>query len=168
MAVSDNSTVSITANATLGALMNTNPAVGHTGGVTSVVTTSGGLAVTGGQDGRVFVWNISSSTPALPVRMLFIAATGVVNTLAVVPASPHFGRELVAAGYIDSVVRLWDAATGVLVRSLPRATGAGVYSLAVTLEGSIAAGYGDGMVVLWNAATQLSTNYALQVRACCC
>src|SRR6185436_7766403 len=64
------------------------------------------------------------------------------------------GGNLVAAGDQANAVRLWNPATGQLVRTIQAPGFGGVFAVAFSPDGSkIAAGYGDNLVRVWNVAS---------------
>ena len=94
----------------------------------------------------------------LPIPILLSAAF--------VQASPPEGQTLVghegtvrpvfapdgktiATGSDDQTIRLWDLATGKMLRSLP-GHGAGVWRVAYTLDGKTLAGIAGRKVFLWD------------------
>jgi WD40 repeat protein len=67
-------------------------------------------------------------------------------------ASLHDGK-LVASASSDSIVRLWDAATGAAVQTLKRHSGS-VRAVAFSPDGKlVASALWDEIVKLWDAAT---------------
>src|SRR5206468_3079465 len=78
--------------------------------------------LTGGYDGRLIWWPVDAASPA-PTRTI-AAHDGWVRALVVSP-----NRQFIASCGNDTVVRLWNAATGTLVREL-RGHDSHVYNVA--------------------------------------
>ena len=72
----------------------------------------GSQVVSGGSDGRLVWWDAAAPGPAPPIRKLD-AHQGWIRSVDLNPAG-----DLLASGGNDLVVRLWNPATGELVREL--------------------------------------------------
>jgi WD40 repeat protein/serine/threonine protein kinase len=108
------------------------------------LTADGALALAGGVDGVLRVWE--TTTPR--ALHTFRAHDGAVTRLAV----PDGGRHALTAG-ADGVLRLWDLATGDCVRTFARHSGA-VTALSVSDGGRLALSGGeDATFRLWRVAT---------------
>ena len=149
---------------TFGVSFGTNPSLGHTSAVSALVVAATGLVFSGGQDGRVFAWNLTSGSTA-PVLSLTMSGLSAVNALVVAPPSPIYPGEILISGHLNADVRLWDALSGSALQTLPGAQPAGVYSLSVLPDQTLVTGGADGSINLWNPVTrQRWTPKALQVR----
>ncbi|WP_327713220.1 hypothetical protein OG912_38515 (plasmid) [Streptomyces sp. NBC_00464] len=140
---------------------------GHTYGVRAVAVALLGdrpHAVTGGYEGSVRVWDLTTGTP---VRTL-TGHTGGVRAVAVALLD---GRPHAVTGGYEGSVRVWDLTTGTPVRTLPGHT-SGVSAVEVTLlDGrphAVTGGY-DGSVRVWDLTTgtlvRTLTGHADEVRA---
>jgi WD40 repeat protein len=146
---------------TFGTPFNTNGSLGHTAAVTSLTITPSGLLISGGQDGRVLAWNTTSAAVLRRVEVPGQTVNAIVN----VPVTPWFSSaEMIAVGYSDSRILLWDASTGDVLRTLVDSPSVmGVYSLAVLPEHTLVAGGGDGKLSLWDPVTGTKWRGPLQV-----
>ena len=109
------------------------------------------LATADYADGTVRLWNMSTGRPA---TVALRADTGLAAGVSEVAFSPD-GRLLATADY-DGSVRLWNAATGQLIRSLPADVigGESTHGVAFSPDGRLlAAASLNGTVRLWNLAT---------------
>ncbi len=106
---------------------------GHRGAVSAVaVDAARGVAVTGGADGIVRVWDLATAEPVPPVLPHAIENGG--ETVVAVALSPD-ARWIASAA--AGTVRLWSAADGVLATELPF-SGSSV-ALAFAHDGSVLA-----------------------------
>lgn len=136
-----------------------------------VFSSDGALAATGGYDGRVFIWDMSTGRQLLAIRKdgeshqqlvgighrLIFSPDG--RCLALCGAS--FGR---ADKADDLAVELWELASGqvVLSRRLPRRTG--VSSVAFSADGQrLATGMGDTTALIWDMTAPASEKSAQQL-----
>lgn len=111
-----------------------------------------GVLISGAYD-RQLVWTTAESGEKL---RSVEAHAGWIRRLALLPA----GKQLVSVGD-DMLVKLWDAETGQLVRSMdghapqtPEGYATALYALAISPDGqTIATGDRIGEVVLWETAT---------------
>jgi WD40 repeat protein/subtilisin-like proprotein convertase family protein len=110
---------------------------GHRGAVTAVaVDAARGVAVTGGIDGIVRVWDLASGEPVTPVLAHAVpSGDGPILAVALSPDARWIASA--AAG----TVRLWSAADGALVSELP--FGGSTATLAFPSDGALLA-IGDG------------------------
>ncbi|MDZ7955027.1 caspase family protein, partial [Nostoc sp. DedQUE09] len=123
------------------------PFRGHQGGVSSVaISPDGQTIVSGGEDGRVRLWNFQGQPLAEPFR----SHHGGVSSVAISPD----GQTIVSGGS-DGRVRLWNF-QGQLLAEPFRSHYGGVSSVAISPDGqTIVSGGGDGRVRLWNFQGQL-------------
>jgi WD40 repeat protein len=107
------------------------------------VSSDGSLLATGGLDGKVCLWQISTGK-----RLLTIAAhTGWTYGLAIAP-----DNRTLATGSFDSTLKIWDITTGKCLASYPQNSLVG--SLAFSPDGKILASGGhEKKVRLWNVET---------------
>ena len=109
------------------------------------------LATADYDDGTVRLWNMSTGRPA---GVALRADTGLVAGVSEVAFSPD-GR-LLATADEDGTVRLWNPASGQLIRSLPAGVigGGGTHGVAFSPDGRLLATASlNGTVRLWNLAT---------------
>jgi eukaryotic-like serine/threonine-protein kinase len=95
----------------LGAALRHTPRVekiwSHRGGITvAALSPSGDRFVTGGEDGKVFVWNVAKDEPEIPAMVHPGRVTGATFT--------SDGKSI-ATGCTDGSIRVWAVATGKLV-----------------------------------------------------
>jgi len=113
---------------------------GHRGAVTALAIDSArGVAVSGGADGIVRVWDLASVEPTTPV-LAHSATSGGRPIVAVALSSDARWIASAAAG----TVRLWSAADGALERELPFAGGGAGLAFAPN-SATLAVGDGDGV-----------------------
>jgi WD40 repeat protein len=100
-----------------------------------------GLALSGGSDGTIDLWQLPAGTPAGRL----VGHRAWVTALAVTPD----GRRAVSCGY-DGTVRVWDLPGRRLERSLRGHRDIGARSVAISSDGRLVASGGwDGTVRLW-------------------
>ena len=110
------------------------------------VAADGARAVSGGADGTVRVWDLSTGQEQASLT----GHTGWVNAVAVAVAAD--GARAVSGG-ADGTVRVWDLSTGQEQASLTGHTGS-VYAVAVAADGARAvSGGADGTVRVWDLST---------------
>lgn len=115
---------------------------GHQGPVTAVAWTSGALLASAGADQKILLWKVPDSKVVQTLN-----AGAVVRALAMAPDG-----KLLASSGDESVIQLWDAASGKPGLKLAGHTD-WVLSLAFSTDGKqLASGGYDGMVRLWNVA----------------
>lgn len=163
--VSRTITVNGAAVLVLGVSFNSNPSLGHTAAVTSLAVSPSGLVLSGGQDGSVYVWNITGRNPGTPLTW-FPVAGGIVSSLVSMPSSPWSSSdsEFAVVAYLDSTLRMWSIHTGALVRVLVSPGAGGVYSLALLRDFTVLGGGQNGGVSLWEPVTGTQYLPSLQVR----
>ncbi|MEU3296689.1 hypothetical protein ABZ722_30645, partial [Streptomyces longwoodensis] len=132
------------------------PLAGHTDWVTAVACTDVDgtpVAVTGGYDDMVRVWDLATGQP-------FAGHTG---SVAAVACTVLDGRPVAVTGGHDGRVRVWDLASGQPIGE-PLAGHTGVTAMACTdLNGTpvAVAGDQDGTVQVWDLVTGDGTVHAL-------
>jgi WD40 repeat protein/class 3 adenylate cyclase len=106
------------------------------------LSADGAWAVTASPDHTARVWDTSTGTQRAVIRQPFpIEGTAI---------SPD-GSLVVTSVFDPGILRLWDASTGKLVRTLRQRQGAFVDPVEFSDDGrTIAAGFGDGTVHLWD------------------
>ncbi len=118
---------------------------GHSGTVSSIALAAGGeLVVSGGVDGTLRVWRVSTGAC---VRVLRGHASGIM-TLLVAGAE---GNRVVSASW-DTTVRVWNLDTGECLQVLGGDV-CPVVSLAAVGPERVAAGAADGSLRLWEIAS---------------
>ena len=118
---------------------------GHSGPVSSIaLAASGELVVSGGVDGTLRVWRVSTGACLRVLR----GHTSGIMTLLVAGAE---GNRVVSASW-DTTVRVWDLDSGECLRVLG-GDAAPVVSLAAVGTERVAAGAADGSLRLWEIAT---------------
>jgi WD40 repeat protein len=109
-----------------------------------------------GADGVIRVWTLSPLTPdPTPAESAGITApfSGVDPSAAGELRALAWHGEMIAAGGDDGVIRLWDTASGDLIRELNGHTGA-VWSIAFAPDGSrLYSGGADNTIRVWAAHT---------------
>lgn len=130
----------------------------HMGPVDAVaLSPSDRYALTGSADGTAALWDLSTEPPA--VRSL--PHDGFVETVAFSPD----GQMAVTADIKGGSIRLWETATGRLLRAL-QGHALGVKSLAVSQDGRyLVSGSYDRTARLWNLSTGESVGLPLQHQA---
>ena len=112
----------------------------HGGQVRAVAVLPIGRVVSGGDDGRVWVWD--PAAVAMPIQL--VGHRGIVRALAVLPD----GR--VVSGGDDRRVLLWDPDTIDAAAVELGHHGRGVRALAVLPDGRVASGSDDWRVLVWD------------------
>jgi WD40 repeat protein len=111
----------------------------------ATVTPDGTTAITGGEDGKVTTWEVSTGRP---IRELAPAAAPNVYAIAVSPD----GRR-VATGHDDNDARIWDIASGALLNTLTGHTSP-IFALSWSPDGArVATCSNDGTAKRWDATT---------------
>jgi Caspase domain/Anaphase-promoting complex subunit 4 WD40 domain/WD domain, G-beta repeat/WD40-like Beta Propeller Repeat len=111
--------------------------------ITAVVLSPDGRTLaTGGTDGLVRKWDITSSRAAEPV-----GAFSVIGPVDAMAFSPD-GRILVTAGFGSA--KLWDVATGQPIELLAISPSVNIYSIAVSPDGKTLAIVSGGKTYLWD------------------
>ena len=116
------------------------------------------LAASGddGTDGQVQLWNMATAT-AEPIRTMLVSSPRLgsailVNTVTSVAFSPD--GVLLATGTENGQIRVWNTASGQLLRILPGSRAESVNSVAFSPDGqTLASGTENGRIQLWNTAT---------------
>ena len=109
-----------------------------------------------GTDGQVQLWKMATVS-ADPIRTMLVSSPTVgsailVNTVTSVAFSPDGDR--LATGTENGQVRLWNTATGQLLRILPGRRAASVNSVTFSPDGKIlASGTENGQLQLWDTST---------------
>jgi WD40 repeat protein/flagellar biosynthesis GTPase FlhF/energy-coupling factor transporter ATP-binding protein EcfA2 len=105
-------------------------------------------------DGAIALWDVASPTPSELLRLPAEGA-GEVFSLAFLPGTgDRPGRRLLAAGFNDGTVKLFDADTGKEVSAPLRGHKQAVFSVAFSPDGrTLASGSLDTTVKLWDAAS---------------
>lgn len=145
---------------TLGAVGNTVPSYGHTASATSIAVASTGRVLSGGQDGMLFAWD-ALGLLTLPIFWVQVPGSAI-NALVIIPPSPLL-PEAVAAACTDSVIRVYSASTGTLLRQLSGVQTSGIYSIGMLPDRTLMSGAGDGTIQLWNVAGNRSHGSLLKV-----
>jgi WD40 repeat protein len=105
---------------------------------------TGGEVVFGGSTSAVLLWDVATASV---IRQL----TPANNQVFSVAWSPD--GTLVAAGDQANAVRLWNASTGALVKTLQAPGFGGAFDIAFSPDGTrLLAGYGDNKARIWNIA----------------
>ena len=105
------------------------------------------LIVSGGDDGRILLWDAEDRAPVGP------PITGHEGTVLTVALGTVNGRALIVSGGDDGTVRLWDAEAGTQVGAPMTGHAGGVFSVSLgTINGRalIVSGGDDGTVRLWD------------------
>jgi WD40 repeat protein len=102
-------------------------------------------ALTGSADGTAALWDLSTRPPAVQS----LPHEGVVETVAFSPD----GQTAITADVKDGSIRLWDTATGTLLRTL-KGHALGIKALAVSKDGEyLVSGSHDRTARLWKLST---------------
>ena len=116
---------------------------------------TGLLLATGGHDGFVRIFDVAKSASVKAIAAHTMPTVAPVYAIAWTPD----GKQILSASY-DKSIKLWDAATGNLVKEMKPGTDAApghrdqVFCLDVSPDGKfVASGSSDKTVKLWNLAT---------------
>jgi len=142
-------------NLTRGATPELGRELGHEGAVlavTATVANSRAIAVSGGEDRRLRLWDLATLTPLdEPLR----GHTGAVQALA---STKLDRRSIAVSGGADGTLRIWDLADGQRVGEPLQAHEGGVVEIAAaTFEGvpiAVSAG-ADGALRVWNLRARM-------------
>ena len=123
---------------------------GHSDGVNTVATSVVAgmpVAVSGGEDGQLRVWDLSAG------RLVHQPLIGHILRVTAVATGTMAGRPIVVSGSDDRTVRVWDLTTGQSIRQIPMARDQAVYAVAIaTVSGralAIVAVQGSG-IRIWD------------------
>ncbi|MEZ2229879.1 MAG: trypsin-like peptidase domain-containing protein [Microcoleus sp.] len=147
---SDDKTVKIW-NLETGALLQT--LSGHSDAVSTVaISANGEFLVSGSWDKTIKIWNLKTGE----LLRTLTGHSGLVNTVAISPIAqiPPLSKGglggVLASGSKDGSIKLWDLASGQLIRTIS-GKNLSVLSVAFSPDGkSLAAGNGNGTIGLWN------------------
>ncbi|HEV8070256.1 MAG TPA: serine/threonine-protein kinase [Planctomycetaceae bacterium] len=154
----------------LGAALRQLPSVervwSHKGGIfVAAISPAGDRFVTGGDDGTMYVWDLSREDPVTPPMVHPGRVTGVAFTT---------DGKSIATGCADGAVRIWDAATGELIHGpvwdsqLGKAPGAGYHSVLIGVDHQSlltvrAWSAHDSVAQVWNATTAVPIGKTVNV-----
>nr|WP_281720402.1 WD40 repeat domain-containing protein [Nitrosomonas nitrosa] len=112
--------------------------------------------VSGGDDGRIRVWDTNSfrALDRYPMEH-----TGRVMRVAVSPDG-----DFIASGGDDGALRLWDQKTGRLIRSTKELNILGIRSLSYSPDGSFIVAVGGSLVVFWDVQTGYVISYPIEAK----
>ena len=115
----------------------------------------GRLLATADSSGVIRLWNLARQQPALTIAADAEAGVGTSSDDGVKRIAFSPNGTLLASADGDGTVKLWDTATGRLIRTLHADTGPlGVFAVAFSpSSGLLASGDSDGTIRLWNTAT---------------
>ncbi len=138
----------------LGQQANRNPARGHIADVISLAIMADGSIASGGRDERVIIWEppeVSGSSSFVLARTLVDPGSKGATSMAVLP---HFqsltpAGGVLAVGYADKKVRVWQPLTGALLAVLS-AHSEPIFSMTVLKDLSLAVASADGTVSIWD------------------
>lgn len=151
----------------LGAVYSSDPSRGHTAAVTSVVSLANGTVASCSRDGRVIVWDIASPVTNRTVRVLSVAGSGEANCMTTLYSFQRLvPQPVVAVGYMDGGVRIWDWSSGLLLYTYTVARSSSVFALTVLSDRTLACGSLDGNVTLWDTVS--STDVLITLQVCLC
>jgi WD40 repeat protein len=127
---------------------------GHANSVTQLAWSTDGKHIASADDTLVCIWGVTQNTDA--GMTLYAEASAQITTVA---TSPDGHR--IAGGASDGTIRIWDAASGSLLRTVKSANGAAVESLAWGRSGVLAAAHEkNGITIVPAAADQSAREIA--------
>lgn len=131
---------------------------GHMDSVRSLAVIADGQLASGSDDATIRLWNVTRLTETARLE------TGIDNQLYdwdgtptgyscdAVTALVALPDNILASGYLDGTIRIWDAASGRLTTAI-RSGAEHVWALALLADGRLASGSFDKEIRLWNPRT---------------